>query len=173
MTKPRQTPSLLNFKPKTSRPSSWGRRIVVALAVTGVIGTVLVIALTMLAARFVGGAVDYLQSMDMTALQTKLSEADLKLDQHQREIIEPLLNKLKNEDLSLPQREEIGRTVMENLGPEQRNQLEALKNIEAAGSGALDQLLASVVRKLEELGVPIGMLSAFIQGNGESSPSPQ
>ncbi|MBU4526770.1 MAG: hypothetical protein KUA37_19545 [Desulfomicrobium sp.] len=173
MTEPRQTPSLLNFKPKTSRPSSLGRRIFVALAVTGVIGTALVITLTVLAARFVGGAVDYLQSIDMTALQTKLSEADLKLDQHQREIIEPLLNKLKNEDLSLPQREEIGRTVMENLGPEQRNQLEALENIEAAGSGALDQLLASVVRKLEELGVPIGMLSAFIQGNGENSPSPQ
>ena len=83
------------------------------------------------------------------------------------------MNKLKNEDLSLPQREEIGRTVMENLGPEQRKQLEALKNIEAAGSGALDQLLASVVRKLEELGVPIGMMSDFIQGNGEKSPAPQ
>ncbi len=173
MTEPRQTPSLPNFKSKASKPSSWGRRIVVTLALTGIIGTALVVTLTVLAARFVGGAVDYLQSMDMTALQTKLSEADLKLDQHQREIIEPLLNKLKNEDLSLPQREEIGRTVMENLGPEQRNQLEALKNIEAAGSGALDQLLASVVRKLEELGVPIGMLSAFIQGNGENSPSPQ
>ena len=173
MTEPRQTPSLPNFKSKASKPSSWGRRIVVALALTGIIGTALVITLTVLAARFVGGAVDYLQSMDMTALQTKLSEADLKLDQHQREIIEPLLNQLKNEDLSLPQREEIGRTVMENLGPEQRKQLEALKNIEAAGSGALDQLLASVVRKLEELGVPIGMLSAFIQGNGEKSPAPQ
>ena len=173
MTEPRQTPSLPNFKSNAPKPSSWGRRIVVALALTGIIGTALVITLTVLAARFVGGAVDYLQSMDMTALQTKLSEADLKLDQHQREIIEPLLNKLKNEDLSLPQREEIGRTVMENLGPEQRNQLEALKNIEAAGSGALDQLLASVVRKLEELGVPIGMLSAFIQGNGEKSPAPQ
>ena len=173
MTEPRQTFSLRNFKPRASKPSNWGRRVVVALAVTGVIGTALVITSTLLAARFVGGAVDYLQSMDMTALQTKLSEADLKLDQHQREIIEPLLNKLKNEDLSLPQREEIGRTVMENLGPEQRKQLEALKNIEAAGSGALDQLLASVVRKLEELGVPIGMLSAFIQGNGEKSPAPQ
>ena len=173
MTEPRQTPSLPNFKSKAPKPSSWGRRIVVALALTGIIGTALVITLTVLAARFVGGAVDYLQSMDMTALQTKLSEADLKLDQHQREIIEPLLNQLKNEDLSLPQREEIGRTVMENLGPEQRKQLEALKNIEAAGSGALDQLLASVVRKLEELGVPIGMLSAFIQGNGEKSPAPQ
>jgi hypothetical protein len=46
-----------------------------------------------------------------------------------------------------------------------------LKNIEAAGSGALDQLLASVVRKLEELGVPVGMLSAFIQGSGEKSPA--
>lgn len=173
MTEPRQTPSPLNFKPKTSKPSSLGRRIFVALAVTGVLGIALVITLTVLAARFVGGAVDYLQSMDMTALQTKLSEADLKLNQHQREIIEPLLNKLKNEDLSLPQREEIGRTVMENLGPEQRKQLEALQNIEAAGSGALEQLLASVVRKLEELGVPIGMLSAFIQGNGEKSPAPQ
>jgi hypothetical protein len=173
MTEPRQTPPLPNFKSKAFKPSSWGRRIVVALALTGIIGTALVITLTVLAARFVGGAVDYLQSMDMTALQTKLSEADLKLDQHQREIIEPLLNKLKNEDLSLPQREEIGRTVMENLGPEQRKQLEALQNIEAAGSGALDQLLASVVRKLEELGVPIGMLSAFIQGNGEKSPAPQ
>ncbi len=171
MTEPRQKPSLLNFNPRTSKPSSWGRRIFMSLAVTGVIGIALVITLTVLAARFVGGAVDYLQSMDMTALQTKLSEADLKLDQHQREIIEPLLNKLKNEDLSLPQREQIGRTVMENLEPEQRQQFETLKNIEAAGSGALDQLLASVVRKLEELGVPIGMLSAFIQGNGENSPS--
>jgi hypothetical protein len=173
MTEPRQTPSLANFKPKTSKPSSWGRRIVVALAVTGFIGTALVITLTVLAARFVGGAVDYLQSMDMTALQTKLSEADLKLGQHQREIIEPLLNKLKNEDLSLPQREEIGRALMDTLEPEQRKQLETLKGIKAAGSGALDQLLASAVRKLEELGVPIGMLSAFIQGNGENSPSPQ
>ena len=173
MTEPRQTPSLPNFKSKASKPSSWGRRIVVALALTGIIGTALVITLTVLAARFVGGAVDYLQSVDMTALQTKLSEADLKLDQHQREIIEPLLNKLKNEDLSLPQREEIGRTVMENLDPEQRKQLETLKNIESAGSGALDRLLASVVRKLEELGVPVGMLSAFIQGNGENSPAPQ
>ncbi len=171
MTEPRQTPPLLKIKPKTSKPSSLGRRIFVALAVTGVIGIALVITLTVLAARFVGGAVDYLQSMDMTALQTKLSEADLKLNQHQREIIEPLLHKLKNEDLSLPQREQIGRTVMENLEPEQRQQFETLKNIEAAGSGALDQLLASVVRKLEELGVPIGMLSAFIQGNGENSPA--
>lgn len=170
MTEPRQTPPLPNFRSKASKPSSWSRRIVVALALTGIIGTALVITLTVLAARFVGGAVDYLQSMDMTVLQTKLSEADLKLDQHQREIIEPLLNQLKNEDLSLPQREEIGRTVMENLGPEQRKQLEALKNIEAAGSGALDQLLASVVRKLEELGVPIGMLSTFIPGNVENSP---
>ena len=173
MTEPRQTPTLPNFKSKASKPSSWGRRIVVALALTGIIGTALVITLTVLAARFVGGAVDYLQSVDMTALQTKLSEADLKLGQHQREIIEPLLNKLKNENLSLPQREEIGRTVMENLDPEQRKQLETLKNIESAGSGALDRLLASVVRKLEELGVPVGMLSAFIQGNGENSPAPQ
>lgn len=173
MTEPRQTPSLPNFKSKASKPSSWGRRIVVALALTGIIGTALVITLTVLAARFVGGAVDYLQSVDMTALQTKLSEADLILGQHQREIIEPLLNKLKNENLSLPQREEIGRTVMENLDPEQRKQIETLKNIETAGSGALDQLLASVVRKLEELGVPVGMLSAFIQGNGENSPARQ
>lgn len=173
MSEPRQTPSLPNFKSKASKPSSWGRRIVVALALTGIIGTALVVTLTILAARFVGGAVDYLQSVDMTALQTKLSEADLKLGQHQREIIEPLLNKLKNENLTLPQREEIGRTVMENLDPEQRKQLEALKNIEAAGSGALDQLLASVIRKLEELGIPIGMLSAFIQGDGENSPAPQ
>ena len=173
MTEPRQTPSLPNFKSKAPKPGSWGRRIVVALALTGIIGTALVITLTVLAARFVGDAVDYLQSVDMTALQTKLSEADLKLGQHQREIIEPLLNKLKNENLSLPQREEIGRTVMENLDPKQRKQLETLKNIEAAGSGALDQLLASVVRKLEELGVPVGMLSAFIQGSGEKSPAPQ
>ena len=173
MNEPRQTPSLPNFKPNAPKPGSWGRRIVVALALTGIIGTALVITLTVLAARFVGGAVDYLQSVDMTALQTKLSEADLKLGQHQREIIEPLLNKLKNENLTLPQREEIGRTVMENLDPEQRKQLEALKNIEAAGSGAWDRLLASVVHKLEELGVPVGMLSAFIQGNGENSPAPQ
>lgn len=173
MTELRQTPSLPNFKSKAPKPRSWSRRIVVALALTGIIGTALVITLTVLAARFVGGAVDYLQSVDMTALQTKLSEADLKLGQHQREIIEPLLNKLKNENLSLPQREEIGRTVMENLDPEQRKQLETLKNIEAAGLGALDQLLASVVRKLEELGVPVGMLSAFIQGSGEKSPAPQ
>jgi hypothetical protein len=87
--------------------------------------------------------------------------------------IEHLLNKLKNENLTLPQREEIGRTVMENLDPEERKQLEALKNIEAAGSGAWDRLLASVAHKLEELGVPVGMLSAFIQGNGENSPAPQ
>ncbi len=173
MTEPRQTPSLPNFKSNAPKPSSWGRRIVVALALTGIIGTALVITLTVLAARFVGGAVDYLQSVDMTALQTKLSEADLKLGQHQREIIEPLLNKLKNENLSLPQREEIGRTVMENLDPEQRKQLETLKNIEAAGSGALDQLFASVVRKLEELGVPVGMLPALIQGSGEKSPASQ
>lgn len=173
MTEPRQTPSLPNFESKTSKPSSWGRRIVVALALTGIIGTALVITLTVLAARFVGGAVDYLQAIDMTALQAKLSEADLKLGEQQREIIEPLLNKLKNENLSLPQREEIGRTVMDHLDPEQRKQLEALKNIETVGSGALDQLLASVVRKLEELGVPIGMLSAFIQGNGENSSAPQ
>lgn len=173
MTEPRQTPSLPNFKSKAPKPGNWGRRIIVALALTGIIGTALVITLTVLAARFVGGAVDYLQSVDMTALQTKLSEADLKLGQHQREIIEPLLNKLKNENLSLPQREEIGRTVMENLDPEQRKQLEALKNIEASGSGALDRLLASLVRKLEELGIPVGMLSAFIQGNGEKNPAPQ
>lgn len=173
MTEPRQTPSLPNFKPNAPRPGNWGRRIVVALALTGIIGTALVITLTVLAARFVGGAVDYLQSVDMTTLQTKLSEADLKLGQHQREIIEPLLNKLKNENLSLPQREEIERTVMENLNPEQRNQLEKLKNIEAAGSNALDRLLASVIRKLEELGIPAGMLSAFIRGNGENSPAPQ
>ncbi len=92
---------------------------------------------------------------------------------HGMAAIEHLLNKLKNENLTLPQREEIGRTVMENLDPEQRNQLEALKNIEAAGSGAWDRLLASVAHKLEELGVPVGMLSAFIQGNGENSPAPQ
>lgn len=173
MTEPRQTPSLPNFKPNAPKPGSWGRRIVVALALTGIIGTVLVITLTVLAARFLGGAVDYLQSVDMTALQTKLSEADLKLAQHQREIIEPLLNKLKNENLSLAQREEIGRTVMETLDAEQRKQLETFKNIEAAGSGAWDRLLAPVVRKLEELGMPVGMLSAFIQGNGEKSPTPQ
>jgi hypothetical protein len=173
MTEPRQTPSLPNFKPNAPKPGGWGRRIVVALALTGIIGTALVITLTVLAARFLGGAVDYLQSVDMTALQTKLSEADLKLAQHQREIIEPLLNKLKNENLSLAQREEIGRTVMENLDAEQRKQIETFKNIEAAGSGAWDRLLASVVRKLEELGVPVGMLSTFIQGNGENSPAPQ
>ena len=125
MTEPRQTLSLANFKPKTSKPSRWGRRIVVALAVTGFIGTALVITLTVLAALVVGGAVDYLQSMDMTALQTKLSEADLKLGQHQREIIEPLKNKFKNEDLSLPQREEIGRALMDTLN---RNSASSLKH---------------------------------------------
>ncbi len=173
MTEPRQTPSLPNFESKTSKPSSWGRRIVMSLALTGIIGTALVITLTVLAARFVGGAVDYLQSIDMTALQAKLSEADLKLGEQQREIIEPLLNKLKNENLSLPQREEIGQSVMDHLDPAQRKQLEALKNIETVGSGALDQLLASVARKLEELGVPIGVLSAFIQGNGENNSESQ
>lgn len=173
MAEPRQTFSLRNFKSRTSKPCNWGRRFVVALAVTGVIGTALVITLTSLAARFVGGAVDYLQSMDITALQTKLSEADLKLDQHQREIIEPLLHKLKSENLSLPQREEIGRTVMKNLQPEQRKQFEELETFKASGSGALELLLASVVRKLDEFGVPIVMLSAFIQGNGENIHSQQ
>jgi hypothetical protein len=172
MTESRQTPSLPNFKSKAFKPSSWGRRIVVALALTGIIGTALVITLAVLAARFVGGAVDYLQSMAMTVLQTQLSEAVVKLNQHQREIIEPLLNKLKNENLSLPQQEEIGRAVMEALEPEQRKHIEALKDIEAVGSGALDDLLASAIRKLEELGVPIGMLSAFFRGSAEESSSP-
>jgi hypothetical protein len=173
MTEPGKTPSVHNFKSKASKPGSWGRRIVVALALTGILGTVLVVTLTVLAARFVGGAVDYLQSADMATLQTQLSEADLKLGQHQREIIEPLLNKLKNEGLSLPQREEIERAVMETLKPEQRKQIETLRNIEAVGSGALNELLAALVRKLEELGVPKGMLSAIIQGNGEDSPAQQ
>lgn len=173
MTEPRQPHSLPNSKSKVLMPSSWGRRIVVALAVTGIIGTALVITLTVLAARFVGDAVDYLQSVDMTALQTKLSEADIKLGQHQREIIEPLLNTLKNEDLSLPQREEIGRTIFENLDPEQRNQLEILKNTETTGTGVLGQLLTSALRKMEELGVPLGMLSTYIQANGEKNPAPQ
>jgi hypothetical protein len=173
MAESRQTSVHPNFKRNASKPSSWGRRIVIALALTGFIGTALVITLTVLAARFVGGAVDYLQSMDVTALQTQLSEADLKLGQQQREIIEPLLNKLKNENLSLPQREEIGRAIVDTLKPEQLKQIETLKGIEAAGSGALDELLASLVRKLEELGVPIGMLSAIIGGNGEGSPAPQ
>lgn len=173
MTESRQTSVHPNFKRTASKPISWGRRIVVALALTGIVGTALVITLTVLAARFVGGAVDYLQSMDVTALQTQLSEADLKLGQQQREIIEPLLNKLKNENLSLPQREEIGQAIMDALKPEQIKQIETLKGIEAAGSGALDELLASLVRKLEELGVPIGMLSAIIRGNGEGSPAPQ
>lgn len=62
---------------------------------------------------------------------------------------------------------------MDNLDPEQRNQLETLKDIEVAGSGALDRLLASAVRKLEELGLPAGMLSAFSQGDDENSPAPQ
>ncbi|PKN43677.1 MAG: hypothetical protein CVU60_01275 [Deltaproteobacteria bacterium HGW-Deltaproteobacteria-18] len=139
-----------------------------ALALTGIIGTALVITLTVLAARFIGGAVDYLQSMDMTALQSQLSEAELKLGQHQQEIIEPLLDKLKSDRLSLPQREEIGRTIMETLKPEQRKQIEALKNIE---SGWLDEMMASWMLKLKELGVPTGLPETIFQKNLNVTPS--
>jgi hypothetical protein len=77
----RTTPNAFSshFKSKAPKPSSWGRRIVVALALTGIIGTALVITLTVLAARFVGGAVDYLQSVDMTALQRNFPRQTLNL----------------------------------------------------------------------------------------------
>lgn len=76
--------------PKPPRPRNWVKRIVVALAVTGVLGTVLVVTLVVMAARFVGDAVDYLQSMDMTTMEARMAEAALDLDQRQREIIAPL-----------------------------------------------------------------------------------
>lgn len=139
------------------RTGSWVKRIIVALAVTGVIGTVLVVMLAVMAFRFVGGAVDYLQSMDLATMESRMAEAALDLDQRQREIIGPLFDKLKSNELALPQREEVEKAIMEALTPQQRKQLEAWQN---------NGIMESIVHWLEELGVPVGLF----MGNGEESP---
>lgn len=155
--------------PRAPRPVNWMKRIIVTLAVAGVIGTVLVVTLGVMAARFVGGAVDYVQSMDMTTLEARMGEAALGLDQRQREIIEPLVDRLKSDGLTMPQREEIEKTIMDALGPEQQALMEAWKNMESMGAGGLDGLMMSVVAWLEELGVPVGLL----MGNGEEGAQPR
>lgn len=155
------------------RTRSWLRRIAVALAVTGIIGTALVITLAVMAARFVGGAVDYLQSVDMAAFETRLAEAALELDQRQRESIMPLLDKLKNNGLALPQREEIERDILKVLSPEQRKQIETWKNIGATGTIGLEGLMAYCVRWLEEFGVPIDLLTNVLKEKEQSNSPPR
>ncbi len=158
MSYPRNASEHSGFPPKPPRPRNWVKRIVVALAVTGVLGTVLVVTLVVMAARFVGDAVDYLQSMDMTTMEARMAEAALDLDQRQREIIAPLFDRLKNDGLTLPQREEIEKAIMETLGPEQRRQIETWKSIGTSGGAGLDGVMASVILWLEERGVPVGLL---------------
>ena len=144
----------------TSEPRrrAWRGLFAVALAVTGVIGTVLVVTLAVMAVRFVGDAVDYVQTLDLATMESRMAEAALDLDQRQREIIAPLLERLKNEGLTPPQREDVTGAIMEALTPEQRERFESWKNIGAAGTQGLDGLMASVLRWLEELGVPVGLL---------------
>lgn len=166
MSHPRDASADPSSNSNAPKPANWTKRIIVALAVTGVIGTVLVVTLGVMAARFVGGAADKLQSMDMATIETRMAEAAMGLDQGQREIIGPLVEKLKKNELTLPQREEIEKAIMDALGPEQRKQIEALKNIENIGTRGLDGLVASVVAWLEERGVPVGLLT----GNSEGSP---
>lgn len=147
------------FSPSTTpKSANWVKRIAIALAVTGVLATALVVMLVVMAARFVGDAVDYLQSMDMTTMETRMAEAALDLDQRQREIIAPLFDRLKNDGLTLPQREEIEKAIMDALGPEQRAQVETWKNIGTTGAQNLDGVMASVILWLEERGVPVGLL---------------
>ena len=169
MSYPRNASEYSGLPPKSPRPRNWMKRIVVALAVTGVLGTVLVVTLVVMAARFVGDAVDYLQSMDMTTMETRMAEAALNLDQRQREIIAPLFDKLKNNELTLPQREEIEQSIMEALGPEQRKQIETWKSIGIPGGQGLNGLMASAILWLEEHGVPVGLL----MGAHEYSPQPR
>lgn len=142
---------------------NWLKRFAVALAVTGVIGTVLVVTLAVMAVRFVGDAVDYVQTLDLATMESRMAEAALDLDQRQREIIAPLLERLKNEGLTPPQREDVTGAIMEALTPEQRERFESWKNIGAAGTQGLDGLMASVLRWLEELGVPVGLLRGDAQ----------
>lgn len=149
--------------PKAPRPRNWMKRFAVALAVTGVIGTVLVITLAVVAVRFVGDAVDYVQTLDLATMESRMAEAALNLDQQQREIIAPLLERLKNDGLTPPQREEITGAIMEALTPEQRERIENWKSFGAAGAQGLDGLMASVLRWLEELGVPVGLLTGNAQ----------
>lgn len=169
MSYPRNASEHSGLPPKSPRPRNWMKRIVVALAVTGVLGTVVVVTLVVMAARFVGDAVDYLHSMDMTTMETRMAEATLDLDQRQREIIAPLFDKLKNNELTLPQREEIEQSIMEALGPEQRKQIETWKSIGIPGGHGLDGLMASAILWLEERGVPVGLLMSA----HEDSPQPR
>ncbi len=148
-----------NMNPNNPKPKNWLKRFAIALAVTGVIGTVLVVTLAVMAARFVGDAVDYVQTMDLSKVETSLAETALDLDQRQRELIGPLLERLKSDGLTPPQREEITSSIMEALSPEQRAQLESLKGIGAAGAEGMDGLMASLMRWLEELGVPVSLLT--------------
>ncbi len=159
MSHPRNMAAHSNMNPNNPKPKNWLKRFAIALAVTGVIGTVLVVTLAVMAARFVGDAVDYVQTMDLSKVETSLAETALDLDQRQRELIGPLLERLKSDGLTPPQREEITSSIMEALSPEQRAQLESLKGIGAAGAEGMDGLMASLMRWLEELGVPVSLLT--------------
>ena len=130
------------------------RRLLVGVALAGVIGLVVLLVLGVVAFKLVSGAIQNPPDVELLALEKMVAGQAVVLDARQQERVRPLLARLAAPDLPAAEQQALKKELWGVLAPAQRAEVERWKSEASQKAAEVAGIPAAITAWLDQLGLP-------------------